>query len=157
MDDLWPEDLTQIQLKAPVTVLKEQAELLAQKTEQVVSAEVRPETAPLESPKSLFKEVVSQLSGLSQSMSFRYGFYIKAPGLGNYRHRLFAIIHDIRLYPVAVEPDPDIRAEIAPEGEGPPPLEADSEEAFRALLKQIFGSKKCKQIIRAILSQSATL
>ncbi len=41
MNDLWPNDFKIDDIKAPVTLLREQASLLGQKTQNIVEAQVR--------------------------------------------------------------------------------------------------------------------
>lgn len=85
---------------------------------------------------------------------FRYGFYIVAPALGNYRYKLFTIQHDVNLYPVKFTTDEDIKNEIYPDKNT---ISAGSEKEFLEILKKIFQSKRTKQIIGSLLSQSVTV
>ena len=41
MVDLWPKDISEISIKSPVAILREQASLLGQKTKGLVTAEVK--------------------------------------------------------------------------------------------------------------------
>ena len=77
-DDLWPENIADANLITPVTILKEQAALLGEKTKQLVTG-----------------EVVTQTSG---SLFVHY-FYIVAPTL-NYTFELFQVSHGINFYPL---------------------------------------------------------
>jgi hypothetical protein len=80
-DDLWPDNIADSKLTTPITVLKEQATLLGEKTKQLVTA-----------------EVVTQTTG----NLFVHSFYLMAPTL-KYRYELFRASHGINFYPLSVE------------------------------------------------------
>ena len=80
-DDLWPDNIADSKLTTPITVLKEQATLLGEKTKQLVTA-----------------EVVTQTTG----NLFVNSFYLMAPTL-KYRYELFRASHGINFYPLSVE------------------------------------------------------
>jgi len=140
MESFWPADLAFDEKNAPVTILREQASLLGQQTQNIVQAQVEP------------------MSWLTNPEKFGYAFYIITSLLENYRYKLFTIEYDVNLYPVTVKADEDIRDEILGKNieSLTAQMSADSEEAFSELLKKIFHSQKTKKIIRAILSQSVT-
>ncbi len=131
MDDLWPEYLTVTEMKAPIAILREQASLLGKKTQNIVQAQTDRVDA--------------------DSDVFYYVFHIVAPGLGNYRYRLFAIRHNIDFYPVVFDIGQDMKDEIYPDREK---ISAGSEKEFLDILKKIFQSERTKQIIQALISQS---
>ena len=79
--DLWPNDFGTAGAKPPVTVLREQATLLAKKTNGIVEAEVRTST---------------------EGDDFSHRFSIVAPALGGYRYSLFTLEHDVNLYPATM-------------------------------------------------------
>lgn len=156
MLDLWPEDIGPIpDLKSPVTILREQASLLGKKTNNLVEA-----------------EVVQLESVISEEKEFSYAFLIVAPALDNYRYKLFTISYGINLYPVTINVDKDIQAEIPPTAEErreivksgrvftdlreeigiKRKLVAESEDEFVEILKKIFSAKKTKRVIGALLS-----
>ena len=84
--DLWPEDITEPSLIAtPLSILKEQATFLGEKTKNLIEGEVR--------------------SG-GDSNNFVHQFFLLAPALKNYRYRLLTVSHRIELYPVTVSFDP---------------------------------------------------
>lgn len=130
MIDLWPDDIGYTKLKAPVTILMEQASLLGKKTQNLVEAKIGRDEA--------FEE-------------FCYNFYLVAPALGNYRYKLFTIFHDIQLYPVKINIDSDILEEVSPGTEGQ--LSAESEDDFLDILRKIFGAEKTRSLIYALLAQ----
>lgn len=135
MTDLWPETIGKAREKSPVAVLREQASLLGRKTGNLVQAEVR--------------------GRQSEKGAFRYYFYIVAPALGHYRYELFSITHDITLYPLSVEVEPEILEDIPPGlADDNLAIRADSEDEFLERLRLVFGSKKTERVITALLSQS---
>ncbi|MGB8769733.1 MAG: hypothetical protein WCC92_08965 [Candidatus Korobacteraceae bacterium] len=79
-NDLWPENIADSNLTTPVTILKEQAALLGEKTRQLVKG-----------------EIVTQTTG----NLFVHYFYIVAPTLG-YKFELFQISHGINFYPLTL-------------------------------------------------------
>jgi hypothetical protein len=80
MDDLWPSDIADTKLVAPVSLLKEQAALLGEKTKQLLKA-----------------EVITQTTGTL----LVHSFYLVAPTLG-YRYELFNASHHASFYPLNV-------------------------------------------------------
>ena len=79
-DDFWPENIAESNLITPITILKEQAALLGEKTKQLVKG-----------------EVVTQATG---ELLVHY-FYIVAPTL-NYRFELFNVQHHVNFYPLVM-------------------------------------------------------
>lgn len=135
MENLWPENLTVTQRKAPVTILREQASLLGEATQNIVKA-----------------NVIS--TGGSDTM-FLYTFLIVAPTFDNYHYKLFTIRHGIDLYPVTISLDEAIAAELDIGSEKE--MLAGSEAEFIERLKAIFHSKRTVSIIQAIVAQSTAL
>ena len=79
-DDLWPANIADSKLTTPVAVFKEQAELLGEKTKQLVKG-----------------EVVTQTTG----NLFVHYLYIVAPTL-SYKYELFTVSHVINFYPLTL-------------------------------------------------------
>ena len=144
MIDLWPKEIASTEMTPPVTLLKQQATLLGEKTRHLVDAQVvaygpRARTAP----------------------SFGYAFYLVGPAIGNYRYRLLDIIYPPEFYPVTMRVDEDALPEIpaqyvardAPVRER---VKADSEEAFKEILSAVFHAEKTKRVIAAIIAQSTS-
>lgn len=158
MNDLWPTTLTnETIVKPPVSVLREQADLLGSKTNQKIIARVRP-------------------FGPSVVGMFEYSFELVAPDLDNYRYQLFNIAYSINFYPLAFE---DIEEEIKQEvfNENLSSLKTNdftfndlvfkeylkyrsngiyvrSEEQFQLVLKKIFNASRTGRIIGTLLAQS---
>jgi hypothetical protein len=79
-NDFWPANIAESNLITPVTILKEQAALLGEKTRQLVKG-----------------EVVTQTTG---TLLVHY-FYIVAPTL-SYRFELFNVQHHVNFYPLVL-------------------------------------------------------
>jgi hypothetical protein len=80
--DLWPDDIGVSSLRAPVTILREQAGFLSDKTLHIVEGAVRSKT--------------------SDDNKFLHAFYLEAPALDRYRFYLFSIEHDTDFYPLKI-------------------------------------------------------
>ncbi len=148
MENLWPIEIEFEGLKAPVTILREQATLLGDKTKNIVLAEVQ------ESSQIAISEI---------QFDFIFYFNIVAPALGNYRYRLFKIGYQIDLYPLSIYIDSDIIKDLAKNNilTGDPkikiggPVIVKTEKEFVELLRAIFNTEKTKRVLAAILAQSA--
>ncbi|MEN8221399.1 MAG: hypothetical protein ABFS56_34690 [Pseudomonadota bacterium] len=80
--NLWPDDIGISSLRAPVTILREQAGFLSDKTLHIVEGAVRTKT--------------------SDENKFLHTFYLEAPALDRYRFYLFSIEHDTNFYPLNI-------------------------------------------------------
>jgi hypothetical protein len=159
MDNLWP-SLNIVPQRTPLSILKEQAAMLGQQTQNLVTAEVM-ELRPMEWKNG---ETLPQKTFTTPVTSrFNYAFYLVAPALQFYRYLLFSISHPIELYPVQFRLDTDIYAEFASkdifgaeqEGSiGEPTVIAKTEDQFIAILKELLNSSKTIRVIEAIYSQS---
>ena len=98
MIDLWPNELSTVDQRSPLTILKEQASLLGEKTQNIV-------IAALENTPRIGHSPV-------RMRPFRYRFVLTCPALGNYRFRLFSIGYGIYMYPVYFDLDSDVAQEI---------------------------------------------
>jgi len=137
MTNLWPDNIGSgsPQMKPPIAILREQASLLGERTHNIVTATVNTVQGPSMRP-------------------FRSGFMLLAPALENYAYRLFSIEHGIEFYPVVLDVDDDILMELPAHSR---PVQANSEAEFLDLLKRIFGSRKTRQVIDAMLAQSLAM
>src|SRR5437867_9307579 len=115
--NLWPEDIAVTEAVAPVSILKDQASKLAERTKNLVEARVRNSARD------------------SYDDDFAYDFELVAPALNNYRYRLFAISHDVQFYPLFIHD-----CEAFDEKDVP----VDDEEQFLKVLKVIFSSERTK-------------
>ena len=80
MDDLWPSNIADSNLVTPVSILKEQATLLGEKTKELVKG-----------------EVVTHTTG----NLFIHSFNLVAPTL-SYRYELFQVTHHVNFYPLTI-------------------------------------------------------
>jgi hypothetical protein len=152
MVDLWPADIAYTRQKAPVTILKEQAVLLGDKTQNIVTASVEA------IPPGLLRRTPQDIWQTRQD-TFAYQFSLVAPALSHYRYQLFSIVHDASMYPVMFRFDDEIKREyrefaIATARLDDPDCQAETEEQFLETLKFIFQTSKTRQVIQAILAQS---
>lgn len=135
-NDLWGDLPKGKALRTPVTILKEQADALGRKTDNVLLARVRP--VPL---------------GVLARMDFSHGFApdtvlafeIVAPALGRYTIRVLDMLYDLKAgnYPLI------LRDKLASQD-----YECESPEQFEDALQSILTSEKVRNVIQALLSQS---
>jgi len=135
MNDLWAEDIGVTTVKTPVAILKEQASLLGNKTQNLVIGEV----------------LSSSQDNNSKDARITHRFNVKAPVLGNYSYMLFAISHGIDIYPLRITVDDSIVPTLSLTRN---PVTIDSESKFLELLANILKSKRTTQIVHALLAQS---
>ena len=133
MNDLWAEDIVIETFRTPVAILREQASLLGQKTQNLVLAEV----------------------DSSLGSNFQHRFNITAPALGSYSYRLFTVSHPMDLYPLNVDLDSDICYELGLFFKPAPVkrISIEDEAEFLKLLDRILKAERTKYIIRTLLSQ----
>lgn len=124
--DLWPEDIgTPIDIPTPVSILKEQAALLGEKTHNIVEAEIK-------------------TSLVDFARLLQHSFYLVAPALDQYRYLLFrATHHGTQFYPV------EIASESTKE-----PITVNSEDELKEALKNLFASEQTKSKIQSLIAQS---
>lgn len=136
MEDLWPSDIATTEKVSPVTIMREQARMLGEKTGNRVIGEVKP---------------LADLDPYGKEDDVVHYFYLSAPALGHYRYKLFMIRNAFPLYPVKIEADSDVMAEIASEFEEA--LEAKSENEFVDILKRIFRARKTREVVESLIAQ----
>lgn len=124
--DLWPDDIAEVgNLVTPLSVLKEQAALLARKTN------------------NLLKASVVRWQDEYDDWAYGWAFYLVAPVLSDYKYLLFTLKHGAKLYPLSIENRPgDATA-----------LEISNQEELLAELRQIFYHTETKSVIKAMLAQ----
>ena len=130
--NLWPEDIAVTDVVAPVSIMKEQASLLGERTKNLVEGRVTPGA-----------DSAAKVDLLLENR-FRYDFDLVAPALNNYRYRLFSILHGLNFYPLTLE--------SAPLDSGP--IQVTNEEQFLTWLEAIFSAEKTKTIISLLIAQS---
>lgn len=134
--DLWPENIQFVreEFKAPVTVLREQAALLGQRTKNIVTAEVKARQYG---------------EGTTILATFRFAFYIIGPAIGFYRYRLFMMTSDVEFYPLTLEVAPGV---LAPQQSVV--LSIKSHDEFLRALRRVFSADKTLRVTRSILALS---
>ena len=130
-DDLWPAEVAQeIKIETPASIVAKQAALLGQKTKNVVTAELIRVRTPTEG-------------------RMIFGFNLVAPGLSNYKVRIFTFAYDLAtLYPASVY-------DFALPGFAF--SEAKSETQRKETLRSIFGNEGFIRMIQALRAQSESL
>jgi hypothetical protein len=123
-DDLWPENIAESTLVTPISIMKEQAALLGEKTKQLVKGEVTSQSP-------------SSIGGLATP--FVHRFYIVAPTL-NYRYELFSISHGINFYPLSLSYANTSHS-------------MRSEAEFKENLKTLLSSQHTLNVVHSILAQ----
>jgi hypothetical protein len=78
-DDYWPTGIGDSNIITPAAMMRAQAVLLGQKTNQQITASVE--------------------SVGSSPADFNWSFQLRGPALGNYRYELFRVSHSLMLYP----------------------------------------------------------
>lgn len=140
MSSLWPADIGHVDVKTPAAILREQASLLGDKTQNIVTAKVK--------------------KGESREDPFYYTFYLVASSY-SYQYKLFAISYGFKYYPVQFYVEEDIKEllsgymskSLKQESQGPT---ANSEEEFLEIVGKIFNAEKTKRIINALIAESET-
>lgn len=123
--DLWGELSLEENIRTPLTVLREQAALLGEKTQHVLQGDVR----------------ISHYG----VPDFEAEFLITAPALDNYSYRLFSIRYPLTMYPLKIIET--ITGML-------PPIEYPTEESFISALRLILSHAKVKKIISSLIAQS---
>ena len=146
MEDLWPDFKEFSPEKTPISIIKEHASKLYEKTDYGILAEVEKYERLRQIPLFENDKVIGFVTP-----PFQYNFYIKAQAL-NYQYKLFKIGHDIYLYPIYFFGiDKDILDELFPNQEGF--ITIGNETELLSFLKNIFSAKKTLKIIHALISQ----
>lgn len=143
--NLWPDNLGENGGKVPAAILREQAERLKEKTQNIITGRIESSFLP--------RLIVMEKYGSDEDL-FMYDFYLEAPVLDYYRHNLFTIFHGINLYPVILNTNEAIKKELS---ENIFNFTAQNEEEFLGLLKGIFNSKGTVTIINSLLSQAKVM
>jgi hypothetical protein len=125
--DLWGE-IAPATKRTPLSIMREQAALLGQKTHNLVEARVE--------------------TDVDYSRLFKHRFLLVVPALNDYEYQLFRVEHSIDLYPVEVQ-GAEIRS-----GYGESILR--NEDAFVEWLGQMLSSQRTKGIIANLLAQVTT-
>ncbi|MBF0179057.1 MAG: hypothetical protein HQM03_03405 [Magnetococcales bacterium] len=138
MENFWPALKGDTEF-SPVSVLREQARYLAERTEWSVIAEV----------------VASQLPEVIDASYFKYSFNLFAPSI-NYRYNLFSIYYDLNYFPLVVRLD-EIYKNDFPERRwissvGCDGVVAHNKEQYLDLIRKILRSSVTINILSIIMS-----
>jgi hypothetical protein len=140
MPSLWPSDIADIsQTKSPRRILMEQAAYLGKLTQNLVVARVR---------------VFDDRNPLELDPQVHMAFVIEAPTL-SFRMRLFIVSYRIpEPFPLQIRLE-QIPAEEIPtrHGEAGAIRQAESEDEFVVLLREIFDARTTRRIIQSIRAQ----
>ena len=131
--DLWPPELADNSLVAPVTIMRQQASALSKRTRNLVQGKVRSWTRD-ETFHSLLADDPVPDGDLIHS------FQLVVPALDQYSYGLFEVRHGPRLYPLAAS----VEGKTA---------KIDSQDEFVEWLKQVLGSAETKRVVSALLAQ----
>lgn len=135
-ESLWPNVLPAPKFKPPATILKEQAAILGQMTQNIV------------------KGVVETFKGGHDHLTL--AFHIVAPALDNYSFVLFEVTHKAtQVYPVEIVSTVVIPTDIPGRQRGI--WKAHNENQFRTSLKRIFAHPKTTTAIQSLMAQSEGL
>ena len=134
----WPSDLSLFQERTPVSIMKEQAQILVKNTNYKLRGQVSTHS--------------------DEEGEIFHTFYVVVPALGNYRYELFAVSHGALAYPVKIISSP--KAENEPNER---PRDAvnrmkktlATEDDFVAWLKTILGSKETRRLLASLLAQAS--
>ena len=118
-------------MRAPVTILKEQATFLGQRTKNIVIVKVfRLETG---------------------TSTFKYAFNVVGPAIGNYTYRLFTMSHGAEFYPLTLALHSGL---LEAPSTHCPTVTAGGHDTFLASLRRVFADSQTIRVIRAILALS---
>jgi hypothetical protein len=135
-DDLWGELPDVEEIKTPFVLLKEQAELLTEKTDGLLVGEVTQRQVKVRKQgQPTFTFAVPTLQG------FQCTFDIVVPTLNNYKYSLLSLVYKMMtLYPL----------DLSPANE--PSVSCSDEEEFKKELGKILKSQKTQDIISKLLA-----
>lgn len=141
--DLWP-DIQAVPIVPPIAVLRQQAQLLAEKTGGLLRGEVTSATLPgvRRSTPSVTNAAEMLLSATGTAVDLVHTFHIVAPALSNYRYSLLSVRHDYRLYPAVVSYLPNATV-----------YEVSSSEEFESRLRELFGHEETLRVLGSLLVQ----
>jgi hypothetical protein len=126
--DLWPPEVGTTSVVPPLAILRRQAAILGERTQNLLEG---------------------QVDTLTEGDQFRQLFYIVAPSL-SYRYKLFEVRHGVSGYPVYYE----FPRRVFPTfGTAPAGLELDTPEKFADWLKDTLASDETRRVVGSLLSQ----
>jgi hypothetical protein len=149
--DLWPQINKTVKIDTPLSILRQQAILLGEKTSNIIEGEIKTVPPTEEEIVSRREWVGSQEEGWSQGLvskqkernpNFQHYFFLVAPALSNYRHKLLTIEElPEETYPVTIK-----------YANGT--IQCQSEEDFLNGLRSIFADATTTKIIDSLIAKS---
>ncbi len=127
IEDLWPDDLVNVENPLPKEILIEQANYLRSKTQNILIGEV------VTSFKVVYKE---------KNKVFEHDFILKVPSMGNYQFTLLKVVHGFSIYPLTIYNELDERETTA-----------YSEKEFKYELANILGSSLVRNAIGSLIGR----
>ncbi|MDP2997749.1 MAG: hypothetical protein Q8N47_09690 [Bryobacterales bacterium] len=122
--DLWGR-FEPAEVRTPLSILRQQAALLGDKTNHLVEARV---------------------NTYALGPNIYHAFNLVVPALEDYTYQLFRVSHGVELYPVSAN---------STEGHLQWHRELENEEAFVGWLSSSFSSEATKRIISTLMAQAA--
>lgn len=152
---LWPQ-FKASEKRTPQSILKEQAIALEKATGGILKGEVytgvrtsypvdavnlyiHPTPKKINVDADKFPETIN-------NRNLTTAFYIKSPGLSNYRFELLNLEHPLKIYPFMLYDC--VNGKI---------IEIKTEEAFIKCLKELFSSQEVANVITSLMEQSNSL
>ena len=139
-NDLWPKIIPlESNLNPPVNILREQATLLKDKTNELLIAEVR----TLSDGEAWMQASIAGLVKGLNTPAIGHSFFLVAPRLGDYKYLLFRVVQPVEMYPLVIVD--------SPLGES---IKIATEDEFLKKLSEVFASEKTQKVIQSLVSQS---
>lgn len=137
MKDLWPDFTRFVPSRSPMTILNESGSMLSEKTNRLVTTNVRKRE-------------------LDQPDQIGYLMYLVAPSLGNYSLYLLDILHPTEMYPITISVDSKIGRELSYEvsWDSEYQVEVGNEEEFENQLQRIYNTERVKRVVGALIAQA---
>ena len=141
MKDLWANKYEKMTGKAPMTILKEQASLLSEENNHLVTG-----------------RVWRAKQAVGNNNSLRYEFVFTTPARRYYHSPYFAIEYEFDFYPVFFYLDEETQKEVESQlGKASPllgRLSAQSEPQFLSVIEKIFRAEETLRIMDKIRAYS---
>ncbi len=146
--DLWPDatELAKTSVEPPLTLLRQQAALIGEKTKNLIIGEVITRRVPLQNPVYAldiypFKPKPPDEYSTKQ---IEHHFVLSSPALDDYCFTLFSARHAMNLYPVLLFCTLD---------DNEAKVECKTEEELKEGLSVIFHNESTLKVIQGLLAQ----
>ncbi len=146
MENLWGIDVNSEQIRSPKEIFEEQSKYLAQMTNNIVYLDISQYTETnIFANTEIFKQ---SNKFINQTMNFQVN--IKSTRLDNYGYNILIYRHNILLYPLKIDLNPDIYRELYATDEKVGQIVVNDESSFIILLGKILASKKVEMAVNTI-------